>query len=82
MIDEHICDGDVVIVEERSDIRNGDIVVALADGESTLKKFYRERGRIRLQPANGDYEPIYPREVVVQGVVIGVLRQYAPHSRR
>jgi len=82
MIDEHICDGDVVIVEERPDIRNGDIVVALADGESTLKKFYRERGRIRLQPANGDYEPIYPREVVVQGVVIGVLRQYAPHSRR
>lgn len=82
MIDEHICDGDTVIVEERSDVRDGDIVVALADGESTLKTFYRERGRIRLQPANGKYDPIYPTECEIQGVVIGVLRQYRRRTRR
>ncbi|RJP36657.1 MAG: transcriptional repressor LexA [Phycisphaerales bacterium] len=82
MIDEHICDGDVVIVEQRSDVRDGDIVVALADGENTLKAIYRERGRIRLQPANGNYPPIYPKECQVQGVVIGVVRQYAPLRRR
>ncbi len=82
MIDEHICDGDVVIVEAREDVRNGDIVVALADGENTRKTFYRERGRVRLQPANGDYDPIYPRECEIQGVVIGVLRKYKSPARR
>lgn len=82
MIDEHICEGDYVIVEDRPNVRNGDTVVALADGENTLKKFYREGGRVRLQPANGNYKPIYPREVQVQGVVVGVIRQYDSRARR
>ncbi|MCG3129816.1 MAG: LexA repressor [Phycisphaerae bacterium] len=82
MIDEHICEGDFVIVEDRPTVRNGDTVVALADGENTLKKFFREGGRVRLQPANGQYKPIYPKEVEVQGVVVGVIRQYRGTGRR
>lgn len=77
MIDEHINDGDYVIVEKRDWATNGETVVALTDeGEATLKKFYRERNRIRLQPANSNYEPIYVDNVQIQGVVIGVLRKY------
>ena len=77
MIDEHIRDGDLVIYEERSNPRNGDTVVALIKGEeATLKKFYKEKNRVRLQPANEAYAPIYTRNVQVQGVVIGVLRRY------
>jgi len=76
MIDEHICDGDYVICEKRGDVRNGETVVAvLDDGEATLKRFYRERNRIRLQPANPDFDPIFTDNVDIQGVVIGVLRQ-------
>ncbi len=77
MIDEHIRDGDLVVFEERSNPKNGDTVVALVDGEdATLKKFFKEKSRIRLQPANDEYEPIYSRNVDVQGVVIGVIRKY------
>jgi repressor LexA len=77
MVDEHICDGDYVICEQRGEPRNGETVVALlGDGETTLKKFYREKGRIRLQPANPGYKPIYARDVQIQGVVIGVLRAF------
>ena len=77
MIDEHISDGDLVVYEERSNPRNGDTVVALVAGEeATLKKFYKEKGRIRLQPANEAYEPIFTRDVQIQGVVIGVIRRY------
>lgn len=79
MIDEQIRAGDHVIVERRAEVRDGETVVALlADGEATLKKLYRERGRFRLQPANKKYKPIYvdPGEVEVQGVVVGVVRQY------
>jgi repressor LexA len=77
MIDEHINDGDYVIVEKRDWATNGETIVALTeDGEATLKKFYRERNRIRLQPANPKYEPIYVTYVQIQGVVIGVLRKY------
>lgn len=77
MIDEHIRDGDYVIVRRTSTARDGQTVVALLpDGEATLKKFYREKGRIRLQPANPDLKPIYLKEVQIQGVVIGVLRKY------
>ena len=77
MIDEHIRDGDYVIVQRRVTARNGETVVALLpDGDATLKKFYREPGRIRLQPANPDLEPIYVPDVAIQGVVIGVLRKY------
>ena len=77
MIDEQIRDGDYVIVEKRDQARNGETVVALIDqGEATLKTFFKEKGRIRLQPANADMEPIYVQHCDVQGVVIGVLRKY------
>jgi len=79
MIDEQIRDGDYVIVEKRQDARNGETVVALVDdAEATLKKFYRERGRVRLQPANPDMKPLVlpAARVRIQGVVIGVLRKY------
>jgi len=79
MIDEHIADGDYVICEQRNTARNGEMVVALLDtGEATLKTLYREKGHIRLQPANEKYEPlIVPAEQVqIQGVVLGVVRSY------
>jgi repressor LexA len=79
MIEDHLCDGDFVIIERRETARNGEQVVALLDtGEATLKRFYREGSRIRLQPANHTMEPRYvePGRCRVQGVVIGVLRSY------
>ncbi len=77
MIDDRISDGDLVVYEERSNPRNGDVVVALIGGEeATLKRFYREKHRIRLQPANEKYEAIYVRDLQIQGVVIGVLRRF------
>jgi repressor LexA len=76
MIEDQIDDGDLVVYEERSNARNGDVVVALLDeDEATLKRFYREKTRVRLQPANSTYKPIYTRNVRIQGVVIGVLRR-------
>jgi len=79
MIDEQICDGDLVIVEDRKTAQNGETVVALLSGSDvTLKKFYRENGRVRLQPANPTMQPIYvdPEQLQVQGVVVGVMRKY------
>ena len=79
MIDEQIRDGDYVIVEKREEAADGDTVVALIDdSEATLKKFYLELGRVRLQPANPTMEPLFvdPERVRIQGVVIGVLRKY------
>jgi repressor LexA len=78
MRDEGIFDGDYVIVERRETARNGERVVAmLPDGETTLKTFFKERdGRIRLQPANPDFEPIIVDQCVIQGVVVGVMRRY------
>ena len=77
MIDEQIRDGDYVIVEKRAQARNGETVVALLeDGDATLKRFYREKGRIRLQPANEKMKPIYVKDCRIQGIVIGVLRKY------
>jgi repressor LexA len=76
MIDEHIADGDYVVCRRGGEVRNGDTVVALLeDGQATLKKFYREKGRIRLQSANPAFKPIYARDVNVQGVVVGVVRR-------
>jgi len=76
MSDEHICDGDYVVCRKCNTARNGEVVVALVDdGEATLKRFYREGERIRLQPANEKYEPMYPRNIEIQGVVIGVIRR-------
>jgi repressor LexA len=79
MIDEQIRDGDFVIVEDRKTAENGETVVALLGGaDVTLKKFYRENGQIRLQPANDTIQPIIvaASEVQVRGVVIGVMRRY------
>jgi repressor LexA len=80
MIDEQIRDGDYVIVERRENARDGEMVVALVDGErATLKKLYRESdGRVRLQPANPEMKPMFfeADRVRVQGVVVGLLRRY------
>lgn len=77
MIDEHIREGDFVVVEQRQTAHSGDTVVALLeDGEATLKKLYRKRGKIVLQPANEAYEPIVVDHCVIQGVVVGVIRTY------
>lgn len=77
MIDEHIRDGDLVVIERRETARDGETVVALLDdGEATLKKFYREGHKVRLQPANPKYSPIYVNSVRIQGVVVGVVRRY------
>ncbi len=76
MIDEGILSGDYVVCQRRNTARNGEIVVALLpDGEATLKTLYREKGRIRLQPANENYEPIYTDHVDIQGVAIGLVRK-------
>jgi repressor LexA len=74
MVDDHICDGDWVVCQSRNTARDGEIVVALVDGEATLKRIYREQGRVRLQPANENYAPIYTDTVEVQGVMIGLIR--------
>ena len=79
MIDEQIRDGDVVIVEDRKTADNGEMVIALLSGaEVTLKKFYRDNGRIRLQPANEKVQPLVvdANQVQIQGVVVGVVRRY------
>jgi repressor LexA len=80
MIEDHICDGDYVLIEKTGDARDGDIVVALVDGaETTLKRFYSEPGdRVRLQPANATMLPIYVAKglVRIQGKLIAVLRKY------
>jgi repressor LexA len=80
MIDEQIRDGDFVIVENRKSARDGEMVIALVDGDNaTLKKLYREGGgKVRLQPANARLKPIVLDQdrLAIQGVVIGVLRKY------
>jgi repressor LexA len=76
MIEDHIRDGDYVLCERRSTAQNGETVVALLEGgEATLKRFYRENGRIRLQPANSSLAPIVADRVDVQGVVVGIYRK-------
>jgi repressor LexA len=79
MIEDHIQDGDYVIVENRNTAENGEIVVALLDNDrATLKRFFREGRQIRLQPANSDMAPIIVKrgEFKIQGVVIGVMRKF------
>ncbi|HEX3467798.1 MAG TPA: transcriptional repressor LexA [Candidatus Elarobacter sp.] len=75
MIDAAILDGDLIVVEPRPTAENGEIVVAMIDGEATVKRFYRERGRIRLQPENATMEPIYADDVTVVGRVEAVIRR-------
>lgn len=80
MIDDGILDGDYVVVREQKSPQNGDVVVAMVGGSSaTLKRFYREDGRIRLQPANSAMKPIYltsEDDLDIQGVVTGVIRTF------
>ncbi len=78
MVEDHIDDGDLVVVERRKTARNGEIVVAiLEDEEATLKRFYRDKnGNIRLQPANSSMSPIYPDQIEIRGVVRGVVRTF------
>jgi repressor LexA len=78
MIEDGIFDNDYVIVEQVRTARNGDIVVALVDNDSvTLKRFYKERDRIRLQPANSTMRPLYVTNVDIQGKVKGLIRKFA-----
>jgi repressor LexA len=78
MIDEGIFEGDYIVVDGRRTANNGDTVVAVIDGAATVKKFYRERGRIRLQPANARLQPIFVRGagIELRGVVVGLMRRY------
>ncbi len=77
MIEDHIADGDYIVVEETQDVSDGDIVVALLDnGLATLKRFYREVTRVRLEPANANMSPIYATNVQIQGRVVGLIRKF------
>lgn len=77
MIDDGIFDGDYVIIQKTSSPKNGEIVVALLNGENvTLKRYYKEKSFIRLQPANSQYAPIRAKKVLVQGKVKGLIRKY------
>jgi repressor LexA len=79
MIDDHICDGDLILLERNAEPRDGDIVVALVAGsEATLKRIYREGDTVRLQPANAALKPIFvpARDVEIQGRLLAVLRKY------
>ncbi|MBU0576777.1 transcriptional repressor LexA [Patescibacteria group bacterium] len=77
MIEDHIDDGDYVVVEETQSVEDGDIVVALLDnGLATLKRFYKEVTRVRLEPANANMSPIYATNVQIQGRVVGLIRKF------
>ena len=77
MIEDGILDGDFVVIEEQNVANNGDIIVALLEnGVATLKRFFKEKDRIRLQPANSAMKPIYAKKVTVQGKVVGVIRKF------
>jgi repressor LexA len=79
MIEDHICDGDFVLIQKTDRVRNSDIVVALVDGmETTLKRYYDEGDRIRLQPANSTMDPIFVhrQNLEIQGRLLAVLRKY------
>ncbi|MEO8581704.1 MAG: transcriptional repressor LexA [Patescibacteria group bacterium] len=78
MIEDGILDGDYVVIEKQEDVRDGDIVVALLDnGLATLKRFYKETTRIRLEPANSAMRPIYAKNVRIQGKCVGLIRKFA-----
>ena len=77
MIEEGILDGDYVVIEKSEIATNGDIVVALVDDNlATLKKFYMEGDRVVLKPANSSMEPIYPNQLKIQGIAVGVVRKF------
>jgi len=77
MIEEQIRDGDYVVVEQQENAKNGDIVVALLDnGMATLKRFFKEATRVRLEPANATMSPLFVKNVKIQGKVVGLIRRY------
>lgn len=83
MIDAHILDGDVVILEDRKDVQNGDIVAALIDGETTLKRYVMEHGRPYLKAENPLYPNLVPaRELRIQGVMVSLVRKQMAAQRR
>ncbi|HYJ06136.1 MAG TPA: transcriptional repressor LexA [Chthoniobacterales bacterium] len=83
MIDAHILDGDIVILENRKDVQNGDIVAALIDGETTLKRYVMEHGRPYLKAENPLFPDLVPaRELRIQGVMISLVRKQMPAARR
>jgi len=83
MIDAHILDGDIVILEDRKDVHSGDIVAALIDGETTLKRYVMEHGRPYLKAENPDYPDLIPaRELRVQGVMVSLMRKQPAAKRR
>ncbi|WP_406695181.1 transcriptional repressor LexA [Singulisphaera sp. Ch08] len=77
MIEEHIADGDFVVIKKADQARDGQIVAVLDDeGAATLKKFFRERNRVRLEPANKTMKPIFRDNVEILGILVGVVRKY------
>ena len=77
MIEEQIRDGDYVVIEQTENATNGDIVVALLDnGMATLKRFFKETTRVRLEPANSNMSPMFVKNVRIQGKVVGLIRKY------
>lgn len=83
MIDAHIVDGDIVILEDRKDVQSGDIVAALIDGETTLKRFVTEHGRPYLKAENPRYPNLTPaRELRIQGVMVSLVRKQERRKRR
>jgi repressor LexA len=77
MVDDGILNGDYVVLKEQSEAKNGDIVVAvLKNGFATLKRYYKEADRIRLQPANSTMSPMFVNEVEIRGKVVAIIRQF------
>lgn len=77
MIEDGILDGDYVVIEKVSEASNGEIVVAMVDdGLATLKKFFKENGKVVLRPANSEMAPIYPTKLAIQGKVVGLVRKF------
>ena len=77
LVEDGILDGDYVVIEKASEVTNGEIVVAIVDDNlATLKKFYKEEGIVVLKPANSEMQPIYPKSLLVQGRVVGLVRKF------
>ena len=76
MINAGILDGDVAVIEQRSVASNGDIVVAMMEDSVTLKRFFREKGRVRLAPENPEHSPIFTQDVRILGKLRGIVRTY------
>jgi repressor LexA len=83
MIDAHILDGDIVILEDRKDVQSGDIVAALIDGETTLKRYVTDHGRPYLKAENANYPDLIPaRELLIQGVMVSLVRKHVGRPRK